>query len=54
MSSSPAKRTEPVAWAISPMIVRQSVVLPMPFRPITATGSTPSSNETPCRICARP
>src|SRR3990170_2114923 len=49
MSSCPSKRTEPFAWAMSPMSARQSVVLPMPLRPMTATGSRPISKLTPWR-----
>ncbi len=36
------------------MIALQSVLLPMPFRPMIATGSMPISKLTPCRMWAGP
>ena len=36
------------------MIALHSVVLPMPLRPMSATGSSPISKLTSCRTCARP
>ena len=39
---------------IMPMIAAQSVVLPMPLRPTTATDSAPISKSTLCRMCAEP
>ena len=53
--SVPANRTEPVVrGGVSPMIAAQRVVFPMPLRPMIATGSAPTSNDTPWRTCARP
>ena len=53
--SSPRKRMEPrvVAGRIC-MIALQSVVLPMPLRPMMATGSSPIVKLTPCSTCAGP
>ena len=54
-SSSPWKRTEPVGvGGAMPMIALQSVVLPMPLRPMIAIDSLPISNETSSSACARP
>ena len=50
----PLKRIEPVARGIIPMIAAQSVVFPMPLRPITATPSLPICRLTPSRTCAWP
>ena len=51
----PAKRTEPARRGGSiPMIALQSVVLPMPLRPITAIASVPIENETSSSACAEP
>ena len=36
------------------MIELQSVVLPMPLRPITETASVAIENETPSSACAEP
>src|SRR5215210_4631944 len=57
--SSPATRIEPVmrppgSAATSPMIAWQRVDLPMPLRPITATGSSPTENVASCTMCALP
>src|SRR3954453_2066058 len=58
-SSSPARRTEPVtrppgSASTSPRIARPSVDLPMPLRPMTATGSPPTANDAPWTMCALP
>ena len=42
--SVPAKRIDPAAGGVSPMIERTVVVLPMPFRPISETIS-PAATE---------
>ena len=54
ISSRPPKRTEPSAFASSPVSAAQRVDLPIPLRPITATGSSPISKLTPCRTWAAP
>ncbi len=47
-SSAPAKRMEPVAGRVSPMIERTVVVLPMPLRPISDTISPdPTASDMP-------
>ena len=54
-SSVPPKRTEPLArGGVKPMIAAHSVVLPMPLRPMIATGSSRISKLRSCRTCARP
>jgi hypothetical protein len=55
MSSWPRKRIEPTTrGGASPTIAAQSVVFPMPLRPMTATGSPAIANVTPCNTCAEP
>ena len=54
-SSVPLKRIEPDVfpggiWRIA----LQSVVLPMPLRPMSETGSSRTSKDTSCRTCAGP
>ena len=51
--SSPASFTLPRAGT-SPVIALQSVVLPMPLRPTTASTPAGSVSETPCSAWARP
>ena len=53
-SSVPATRIDPRTSSQRPMIVLQSVDLPMPLRPIRAIASSPIENETPSRMCAEP
>src|SRR5829696_7600175 len=58
-SSRPPRRTEPVtrpsgSAATRPMMAWHSVVLPMPLRPMTATGLSPTANVTPWTMCALP
>ena len=54
-SSVPRNLIEPFALGGSiPMIELQSVVLPMPLRPITATASVPIENATCSSACAVP
>src|SRR3712207_5388573 len=58
-SSSPPSRTEPVtrppdSASTRPRMAWQSVDLPMPLRPITATGSSPTAKDAPCTMCALP
>ena len=51
----PRNLIEPFALGGSiPMIELQSVVLPMPLRPITATASVPIENATCSSACAVP
>ena len=55
ISSMPWKRTDPRADGGSiPISELQSVVLPIPLRPITATASRPIENETSSSACAEP
>ena len=51
--SAPAKRIEPAAGGVSPMIERTVVVLPMPLRPISDTispGATASDMPNSTRL----
>ena len=55
ISSWPWNCTEPVALGgVMLMIALQSVVLPMPLRPMMATDSLPISNDTSSSARARP
>ena len=50
----PRMRIEPLDARTRPMIVLQSVVLPMPLRPTTESTPCSSVRSTPCSACERP
>ena len=54
MSSRPSKRTDPRLEPSSPVSAAHSVDLPMPLRPITATGSSPIEKLTSWSTCDGP
>jgi hypothetical protein len=54
MSSVPASRTLPPLAFTSPITALQSVVLPMPLRPTTASTPWGRRSDTPCSAWAWP